>query len=312
MTSSAQAPTVAILLCTRNGERFLPAQLDSIQAQTHSNWTVWASDDGSTDATREILQTYRAAWGTEKMMILNGPGTGSSANFLSLACNGAIIADYFSFADQDDIWEITKLARALTHLASVPPTTPGLYLSRTSLIDEEDRELGLSRLFTKPPSFRNALVQNIGGGNTMVFDAVARDILLSAGPKIKVVVHDWWTYMAVVGCGGIVFNDAVPSLKYRQHSDNQIGSNQGLAARVFRAGQLLEGRFRDWADINLRALQAIEARLTPENLETLRAFRIARTLPLIPRLIGLSRSGITRQSFIDNLGLYLAAAFNRL
>jgi glycosyltransferase involved in cell wall biosynthesis len=312
MTTAAQPTTIAILLCTHNGARFLAEQLESIAAQTHQNWTVWASDDGSTDATAAILSQYRSRWGGEKLRILAGPGKGSSANFLALVCNGEIEADYFSYADQDDIWHPDKLERALAMLAAVSAARPALYLSRSCLIDEAGRELGLSRLFTRPPSFKNALVQNIGGGNTMVFNSAARSVIAAAGLDVEVVVHDWWTYMAVSGCGGEVLSDPAPSLKYRQHGANQIGSNIGLSARLFRAGQLLEGRFRAWMDVNLAALARIETRLTAENAQVLRTFRAARAAPLMGRLIGLARSGITRQSLIDNLGLYLAAALNRI
>jgi len=312
MTTAAQPPIVAILLCTRNGARFLAEQLESIATQTHTQWTVWASDDGSTDATRDILSQFQSRWGGQKLRILAGPGRGSSANFLALACNGEIAADYFSYADQDDIWHPDKIERSLAMLAAVPASTPALYLSRSCLIDEAGRELGLSRLFNKPPGFRNALVQNIGGGNTMMLNAAARDLLRVAGPDVEVVVHDWWTYMVVSGCGGVVLNDPAPSLKYRQHGANQIGSNIGVAARLLRAGQLLEGRFRVWTDINLAALARIESRLTPQNAQVLRTFRAARAASVMGRLIGLVRSGITRQSFLDNLGLYLAAALNRI
>jgi len=304
--------TVAILLCTRNGERFLAEQLDSIARQTHGAWTLWASDDGSTDRTRAILAAYRTQWGADKLRILDGPGAGAAANFLSLACNPAVAADYFAYADQDDVWDPDKLARALAALAPLPAAAPALYLSRSRLIDATGRELGLSRRHARPPSFRNALVQNIGGGNTMVFNAAARAVLAAAGPGVEVVVHDWWTYMAVTGVGGTVISDPLPSLSYRQHGANQIGANRGLAARAARAGRLLDGRFRAWTDTNLKALAALESRLTPDNAEVLRRFRAARAAPLWPRLIGLARSGIYRQTLLDNLGLYLAAALNRL
>ncbi|MBL8644803.1 MAG: glycosyltransferase family 2 protein [Rhodospirillaceae bacterium] len=312
MTTTAQASSVAILLCTHNGARFLGPQLDSFTAQTHANWTLWASDDGSTDETLSLLQARRAAWGAEKVHILTGPGKGSSANFLSLVCRDGIEADYFSYADQDDIWHPDKLARAVAWLDTVPADKPALYFSRTILIDEAGRDLGVSRRHTRRPGFQNALVQNIGGGNTMVFNRAARNVLSAAGPAVEVVVHDWWTYMAVTGAGGVVYSDDAPSLQYRQHGANQIGSNLGLAARVFRAGQLLEGRFRAWTDTNINALRAIESRLTPQNRRVLEEFADARARPLMPRLIGVARSGIYRQTFIDNLGLYLAAALNRL
>jgi glycosyltransferase involved in cell wall biosynthesis len=312
MTTAAQASTVAILLCTHNGARFLNPQLDSFVTQTHGAWTLWASDDNSTDETLNILRARAAAWAPGKVHVLKGPGAGSSANFLSLACNSDIRADYFSYADQDDIWHPDKLERAVTWLDTVPRDKPALYFSRSILVDEQGRDLGPSRLFSKTPDFKNAIVQNIGGGNTMVFNQAAREVLQAAGPKVDVVVHDWWTYMCVTGAGGRVFSDTAPTLQYRQHGGNQIGANQGLQARLWRAAHLLDGRYRRWTETNMKALTLIESRLTPENRRVYQEYRAARAKPLIARLIGLARSGIYRQSFLDNLGLYLAAALNRL
>jgi glycosyltransferase involved in cell wall biosynthesis len=53
------APSIAILLCTYNGARFLPAQLASFAQQTFTNWRLYASDDGSIDETVAILVRNR-------------------------------------------------------------------------------------------------------------------------------------------------------------------------------------------------------------------------------------------------------------
>jgi glycosyltransferase involved in cell wall biosynthesis len=53
-------PKVAVALATRNGERFLEAQLESLRNQTHERIDVWASDDGSTDGTVRLLEEARA------------------------------------------------------------------------------------------------------------------------------------------------------------------------------------------------------------------------------------------------------------
>jgi cellulose synthase/poly-beta-1,6-N-acetylglucosamine synthase-like glycosyltransferase len=51
-------PNVAILLCTMQGQPHLREQLDSILGQTRPNWSLWVSDDGSTDGTHDILAEY--------------------------------------------------------------------------------------------------------------------------------------------------------------------------------------------------------------------------------------------------------------
>lgn len=305
-------PKVAILLCTYQGQRYLAEQLDSFQAQSHSNWAVWASDDGSEDGTHAILEAYQQKWPASRLTIHSGPADGFAVNFLSLTCKAGIKADYYAYSDQDDIWEVDKLERAVRWLETIPHNIPALYCSRTWLVDAENNEIGLSPLFSKPPSFANALMQNIGGGNTMVFNNATRALLQEAGENLPLVTHDWWTYMVVTGCGGAVFYDSKPTLRYRQHENNLVGLNITWSARFARIRMLWQGRFRRWIDGNISALRLLRNRLTPDNLETLERFAKARDMSLIPRLIQLKRCGIYRQTLFGNLGLIVAAIFRKI
>lgn len=311
-SSGTYAPTVAILLCTFNGQAFLEQQLQSFAAQTHSHWKVFVSDDGSSDHTLAILKRYQAAWGADKMSVYTGPGKGFAANFLSLVCRPNIQADFFAYSDQDDVWESVKLQYALDWLQTVPGDVPSLYCSRTRLVDEANKGIGLSPLFTKPPCFANALMQNIGGGNTMVFNQTARQLLRECGDQTEVVTHDWWTYLVVTACGGKVFYDARPVVRYRQHPANIIGMNSDLDSRLMRLRMLIHGRFKDWSDMNVNALHKMTHRLTPENRELLATFNSARRRKLLPRIVGLKRSGIYRQTKISNLVLIFAAIFKKI
>ena len=305
-------PKVAILLCTYHGQQYLADQMDSFAAQSYPNWVVWASDDGSQDDTHTILETCRDKWGDDRLSIHFGPAEGFVANFLSLTCNANIQADYYAYSDQDDIWEADKLQRAVDWLNTVPRDVPALYCTRTRLVDAENREIGLSPLFGKPPSFANALMQNVGGGNTMVFNDAARKLLCEAGQDVNVITHDWWTYLVVTGCGGNVFYDVYPSLRYRQHGCNLVGMNSSWPARFIRMRMLWQGRFRDLNDRHINALQRIRHKLTPENKRILDQFAIARDLNILPRLFGLKKSGIYRQTLLGNLGLVAAAVFKKI
>lgn len=197
-------------------------------------------------------------------------------------------------------------------LATIPKHVPALYCSRTRLVDEKDRDIGFSPLFTKPPSFANALMQNIGGGNTMVFNDAARQLLREAGEDINVVTHDWWVYLVVSACGGRVFYDAHPSLRYRQHDSNLVGMNASWRARLVRMRMLWQGKFRYYNDLNIQALERLRNRITPENREIFDRFSAVRNRHLFPRLIGLKQCGIYRQTILGNLGLAAAAIFKKL
>ncbi|MFN0163518.1 MAG: glycosyltransferase family 2 protein [Burkholderiales bacterium] len=303
---------VAILLGTRNGAGFLGPQLDSIGAQTHGEWSVWASDDGSTDATTVVLAEYRRRWGAERLFLKRGPVRGFCANFLSLVCAPQIHADYFAYCDQDDLWDHDKLERALKWLRKQAPGQPALYCGRTRLIDANGRALGNSPLFARPVGFANAIVQSVAGGNTMVFNAAARALLVEAGGEVDVQTHDWWTYIVVAACGGVVHYDARPAVGYRQHPDNLVGSNHGARSKVARARRLLAGEFREMNHRNLAALGRLSRRLTPESRNILEMFCRARSASLPARTIAAWKSGIYCHTLLGNSGLALAAVLKKL
>jgi glycosyltransferase involved in cell wall biosynthesis len=303
---------VSILMCTYNGERFLAQQLDSIASQTYPEWNVIVSDDGSTDLTLEILHQYSESWGEGKLTVRQGPKRGFAANFMSITCDEALKSQFYAWADQDDIWQDNKLEAALQVLHTQPKDIPTLYCARTELISDSGAVIGFSPLFERPVSFANALVQSIGGGNTMVFNQVARELFQQAGSHLDIVSHDWWAYLLVSGAGGHVFYDQCPTILYRQHQANLIGSNSGLLARIMRLRMMFSGRFRCWNQQNITALESIHAQLSQENQLTLEQFKKARSARGVTRFLWLKQSKVYRQTCWGNLGLILAAVFNRI
>jgi glycosyltransferase involved in cell wall biosynthesis len=298
--------SVAILLGTFNGARFLPDQLRSFENQTFANWRLFASDDGSTDATVAILSHFLEKLGPSKVQIRKGPGCGFVTNFLSLACDRTITSDYFAYSDQDDIWEPDKLSRATDWLQTIPPQTPAMFCSRTRLIDEEGRECGYSSLFRRKPSFRNALVQSIAGGNTVVFNEATRRLLMACTSSVQVPSHDWWTYLLTTAAGGVVCYDPVPLVRYRVHPANVVGSNVGWLNHIRRVQMLARDRLTNWTTQNVAALESFRLRMTPENRELFDLFCQARNQSLLQRQVGFYRAGVYRQTILGNLGLIFA------
>jgi glycosyltransferase involved in cell wall biosynthesis len=303
--------SVAILQSSYNGARFLKDQLTSFRGQSHHDWLLFNSDDGSTDESLSILARFQRELGVDRVFLRAGPRAGFVANFLSLGCDTGIEADYYAFADQDDVWEPDKLHGALDWLTTVPQNVPALYCSRTRLIDENGRLIGFSPLFEKAPSFANALVQNIAGGNTMVFNAAARR-LLAAGGIVDVPSHDWWLYILVTGLEGAVFYDPSCSVRYRCHEKNLVGSNIGLWPRILRAKMLVEGRFRRWTDMNIDALERSGLPLTSRTQAILDTFSQARKQGLPARVRGIRKSGVYRQTVLGNIGLFAGAILNKI
>jgi glycosyltransferase involved in cell wall biosynthesis len=308
----SDAPLVAILLCTYNGARFLAEQLDSLEAQTYQNWIVFASDDGSTDQTLEILQQYQAKWPFGKLTIRSGHQKGFCQNFLSLACDSEIRADYYAFCDQDDVWLPAKLEVALTNIiANQSDDVPYLYCGRTKYVTKNLKPCGMSPLFVFPPSFRNALVQSIAGGNTMVFNTAAKNLIEKVG-MVDIPSHDWWLYQLISGVEGSVFYDREPQLLYRQHEFALVGGNNSFPAKMERVWMLFQGRFQTWNTLNINALKQANHLLVKNHQEIFELFKLLRGARLKDRFRLMGVCGLYRQSRRGTISLYLAALIKKI
>lgn len=305
-------PHVAILMCTFNGEQFLAAQLKSILDQSHQNWTLWVSDDGSTDQTLEILRETQAEWGADRLKIVAGPQKGFARNFLSLTCRSEIEADYFAFSDQDDVWLPEKLSRAIGMLDNLPRDIPALYGSRTQLINAKGEIIGISKLKPHDLGFHNALVQNVAGGNTMVFNKHLRHVVQFAGVYLDIVSHDWWLYLVATAIKGNVIFDQQPFILYRQHKDNLVGANSSISAKLNRLSQLFSGRFKGWIQRNQTCLKNIEARMTSDFVKTAHSLATLHNLSLIQRVSTFKQIGVRRQSPGGTCALLAAVVLNQV
>lgn len=305
---------VAVILGYYNGEDYVAEQLRSIFEQSHQGLHVFVSDDQSP----KPFCVDALDLNTEQLAKLSvgrrHENVGFSNNFLNASASIDDSFDYFAFSDQDDVWRQDKIEKAIKALSKAPKGTPALYCARTEIVDSTgDKTLGYSPNFSKPSSFSNALVQNIGGGNTMVFNKAAKDLITaSTDLNASLVSHDWWCYQIVTGAGGYVIYDPHPCLKYRQHGNNLVGESRSWYARFLRIRGLLQGRFRSWNDANLKALADHEHLLTSHNLRILNDFLEARQSHLLKRIMLFKRTGVYRQTLFGNLGLLLGVILNKV
>lgn len=301
------APSVLILMGTRNGAAHLPAQLASFEAQDGVDWMLWASDDGSQDATPAILEAFRIRH-PGRVRLIEGPQMGSAANYLTLLARGDLPDIPVALADQDDVWLPHRLARGLSHLTDGTAT---VVAGTTIRVDAQLRPLDPSPLPPRRPCFANALVQNVLAGNTMLLDPRAVVLIrrsAQAALTHGVRHHDWWIYLVAAGAGVRIVIDPVPGVLYRQHDANHMGAHRGLGAFCRRVGNVRRGDWRNWVTRNLAGLDAVRGLLTPEAQALRDDFARLRALPSgLARLQALRRAGIRRQTPAQDAALQLMA-----
>lgn len=291
---------IRILLCTRNGMPWLDAQLASLLAQSHNNWSLWVSDDGSDDQTLACLDAFAAAHPGRVDRIIKGPQQGAAANFLHLLCHPDLPTGPVALCDQDDVWHPAKLDWALAALRQ--SKGPAIWAARYRIADGDLRAGRPSPLWPRPAALGNAVVQNIMSGHTLTLNVAAVALLRRAGP-VKVPHHDWWIYLVLAATGGRIICDPRLVLDYRQHGTNTLGAHRHH--RLQRLRGLFDGTLQGWIHTNLEALAAANLPLTPAATD-LTADRQASGLRR------LRRHGLHRQSRLETAALWIAALSGHL
>ena len=299
---------VAILMAVFQGREYLPDQLKSLTRQSVTNWALIAGDDGATDGSPAYLAQFAATRPAGQVKVVAGPRQGAAANFRALLDHVPAEASHIAFCDQDDVWDIAKLAAGIIAL---PTDRPAIWCSRVVNCNAKLEQLSLSPEPRVAPSFRHALMQNIVQGNTLMLNRPAFELVLAAhavtGP---VVMHDWWIYQLITGAGGQVIYDPIPSVLYRQHQANVVGANTAFGSRFAGLRRMLDGTYRRWSRINLAALQASRMWLTPENRALLDDF--ARLQMRLPDRIAAMRHGrFCRHGRFSQWALWLAVLLGR-
>ena len=312
MTQKRTEPSsqVAILLSLYNGEAYLDAQLTSILAQTHPDWTLYWRDDASSDFSRSRMQAFA-----------QGPGQGrcieitSRQERLGVAGSYAHLLDvvpstpYVAFADQDDIWEPQKLEWALDTVARCPSHKPTLYCARQYLTNADLVIFQESAPLRRKPNFPAALTQNIATGHTVLLNA-ATHTLLRNNPPPPSVLHDWWAYLLTAAAGGEVIFDSRCVSYYRQHAHNTVGATDSFIKRGWAACRRGPKVFMTIFRSNVTHLLNQPENLSPPALRLLKAIAAARTFPA--RLRTLFRySSLRRQRFSETVVFQLWFLFSR-
>lgn len=305
---------VAIILCTKNGEKFLKNQLNSIKVQTFNRYELFISDDGSTDSTPKVISEFGFENQDILIHLLDGPQVSFAHNFISTLSKISQLSkanfSYYAFCDQDDIWDESKLEVALKKLSSTNLNMPSLYCGRTRYIDSKAMEIGHSPYFKKKPSFENALVQSIAGGNTMVFNKASCGLLLNVDLKENIVSHDWLLYILVTANNGKVIYDKSPYISYRQHEGNIIGSNNSLPQILKRLIFMLDGTYSLWIKSNLNHINSNN--LSKNRIATIKAFGLLGSKNIFKRFKGLFLSKIYRQTTFGNITLIVSIALRKI
>ena len=216
-------PKIWVLMSTYNGMAYIEEQIESILSQKNCDVHLLVRDDGSTDATLDILKSYEKKGSLT--LISDNINLGPAKSFLKLL-EMAPGDGYYAFSDQDDCWNSDKLERALEMLTQAEENNmPLVYYSNSDVVDQNLNSTGKKVYSGKQkPTLERVLCGYGIQGCTMVLNKALRDIFLSVDmSKERIGMHDFFLCDLCMVCGGEILYDDFSTMKYRQHESNVVG-----------------------------------------------------------------------------------------
>lgn len=150
--------------------------------------------------------------------------------------------DYISFADQDDIWHSDKLIRAIEMLKK---TNSDGYSGNVTAFWPDGRQKLIDK--AQPQATWDYLFESAGPGCTFVMTQklvleIQKFVHANQDAIASIWIHDWFIYAYSRSHGYKWYIDKYPSMLYRQHENNQIGTNTGYKAFQHRMQFVLSGK----------------------------------------------------------------------
>jgi rhamnosyltransferase len=293
---SSSLPRVAVLLAAYNGMNYIADQVESILAQKGMDITIFCSVDCSTDGTERWVAEVAKKTGKVVLLPYGERFGGAARNFFHLIREVDFSNfDYISLSDQDDIWLEDKLCRALDMMLRL---NSDAYSSNVLAFWPDGRSVVINK--AQPQVSHDYLFEAAGPGCTYVFTVASalkmKSFMLQRWAEVNDArLHDWFFYAWYRVNGMCWFIDSEWRVRYRQHGNNQVGANQGLAAKYNRFRLMYSGWY--WTEV-----ARISALVLPSHDKISGCVRVkgwSKHLALLPNI------GSLRRRRIDRLTLFV-------
>jgi glycosyltransferase involved in cell wall biosynthesis len=218
-------PLVAVLMSTYNGEKYLEQQIETILQQKDVTVELFIRDDGSTDSTLQILNSYSKAF--TNIHVDFGNNLGLAKSFMQLIRNTETTAQYFALSDQDDIWDERKLLSAIKIVQAeetASPHIPLLYSGSSRVVDSKGQFLRIHNTVNSSCSKYAMAITPVANGHTFLFNQKLQTYLKRHHPKY-LLSHDIYILLLACWLGKILFdNNAYVSWRRHENAVSTTGS----------------------------------------------------------------------------------------
>ena len=225
--------TVAVIMSTYNGGKYLAEQLDSILAQQGVNVELFIRDDGSGDNTRAILTHY--ADSHSNIHIEFGENLGFVESFL-YELKAASGFSYYAFSDQDDVWKPAKLITAVKAISLEESrrgrNIPVVWQCNCLVTDENLSVKRVTVSHRRKRTIESFMMRGHARGCAMVINAEVRKIIKTRGYFNAIRGHDSVSLLHTYANGGSSLFEREAFVFYRQRGNNITNTQTSLKGMI--------------------------------------------------------------------------------
>jgi len=312
--------TIAILLSTYNGEKYIIDQLKSLENQSYPYFDLHIRDDASSDDTLQLIENFKSESNMNITILPTKNNLGAKNNFEFLLENSlqAKQYEYFMFCDQDDVWFNDKIIRSYEKIQQLEnefsSMQPLLIYTNLQVVDETLHILGDSlwndfHLDPKKNALNFLAMQCNITGCTMMFNRKLAKLSLPF--PTEAIMHDYWVGMVASSLGQLDYLDKA-TISYRQHGNNVSGGADKFnlryiihkASKFFNNDEYYEVLGRQIMQSESFLLQ-YKSYLAEDKIEILEAMISHQSVSFFKRITLMKKYQLYKQNTIRNIGLIL-------
>jgi len=305
--------TVAVIMATYNGEKYVKQQIESILASGFDDFEIFIYDDGSKDNTINIIRELMLLHPSRIHLYQNEANLGVTRNFLQAVAKAE--ADYIMLCDQDDVWKPDKIEKTLNRMKAMEKRLgrdlPLAVFTDAVVVDEKlkpisDSFFKFNHLNPQKTDLAHILMENKLIGCTVMVNGCVGKLLKQYPMPGHARYHDWWIALMASSMGKISFiNEG--TLYYRQHGGNLVGGTgfvsyfKNRLANIRKQKEALMSLYRQAEEF----LAIYDEIMPQESKRIIREFASIPGKGFFAKRLALIRNGYLKSGLIRNLGLML-------
>lgn len=215
---------VSIIMPAYNCEKYLRSAVESVKAQTYTDWTLFIIDDCSTDRTRILAEELAETDG--RIVVKHNKENYGVAKTRNWGVREAD-SEWVAFLDSDDLWRPDKLEKQIKLSEKI--STANLIFTGSGFIKENGEKIDYILHVPEKINRKELLKQNLISCSSVLIN---RDLMLKYPMPEKEMIHeDFASWLRILDEEEYAYGIDKPLLIYRRSESSKSG-NKAKAAKM--------------------------------------------------------------------------------